>query len=215
MTSAIPRFFQRARPLLLAAGVLLAPDLSWGAALDPASCAKLKTEQETMERSGLKEAVSRGPEWAKANLSAEKLNEIKRLIEVDEQLLFRCPGRHLVNLPLEPDPPPPPQADDKKGEADKADSPAAVPKPSPAPADKKAAEKKAPEKKAAPPPQQQQQPRKTPTAKANAAAEAGDGAEPKAEQKAAPKVKATAKPKPRDDAYKPPAGDPNNPFGVN
>lgn len=217
MTSAIPRTFLRAGRAWLVAGLLLAPGVAWGAALDPDSCAKLKSEQEAMERVGLKEAVSRGPEWAKVNLSPEKLNEIKRWIEVDEQLLFRCPGRHLVNLPLDPDPPPPPpQAEDKKGEADKADAPAVVPKPAPPAPDKKAAEKKAPEKKAqekkaSPPPPQ----RKPPTAKANATAEAGDAGEPKPEPKAAPKVKSTAKPKPRDDAYKPPAGDPNNPFGSN
>ncbi len=134
----------------LAAG-LTAASLSpvWAAALDPDSCAKLKTEQEAMEKAGLKDEVAKGPEWAKANLPAEKLNDIKRWIEVDEQLLFRCPGRHLVNLPLDPDPPsPPPQADDKKGETNKADAPAATPRPA-APAEKKAAapEKKAPEKK--------------------------------------------------------------------
>lgn len=191
----------------LAAG-LTAASLSpaCAAALDPDSCAKLKTEQETMEKAGLKDEVAKGPEWAKANLPPEKLNDIKRWIEVDEQLLFRCPGRHLVNLPLDPDPPPPPpQANDKKGEADKADTPAAAPRPA-APPEKKAAapEKKAPEKKPAPQ-------RKPPTPKANSTADSGE--EPEA--KPAPKVKATAKPKAKDDAYRPPAGDGNNPFGVN
>lgn len=178
---------------------------AWAAALDPDSCAKLKTEQEGMEKAGLKDIVAKGPDWAKANLPAEKLSDIKRWIEVDEQLLFRCPGRHLVNLPLEPDPPPPPQADDKKGESDKADAPAVAPKAAP-PAEKKAAapEKKAPEKKPAPQ-------RKPPASKANSSADGGE----EADQKSAPKVKATAKPKAKDDAYKPPAGDASNPFGVN
>lgn len=213
VTSAIASSFLRTSRVVVAAVALVVPAVAWGAALDADSCAKLKSEQEAMEKAGLKETVSRGPEWAKANLPSEKFNEIKRWIEVDEQLLFRCPGRHLVNLPLDPDPPPPPpQADDKKGEAGKADVPAAVPKPAPPAADKKAAEKKAPEKK--PPPQ-----RKPPAAKANSTAEAGaEGetkGEPKSEPKAAPKVKATSKQKLRDDAYKPPPGDPSNPFGFN
>lgn len=210
ITSSILRALRalRAGRVVLAAGLLMAPTVVRGAALDPDSCAKLKTEQEAMEKAGLKETVGRGPEWAKANLSPEKINEIKRWIEVDEQLLFRCPGRHLVNLPLDPDPPPPPQVDDKKGEAGKADAPAVAPKPVPPAAEKKGAEKKPPDKK--PPPQ-----RKSPAAKANSSADAGDEVEPKSGHKAAPKVKATAKPKARDDAYKPPAGDPNNPFGLN
>jgi hypothetical protein len=203
---------------LLAASVVLAAPGVQAAALDADSCAKLKTQQEQMEKAGLKDIVARGPEWAKANLPPEKINDIKRWIEVDEQLLFRCPGRHLVNLPLEPDPPPPPPpaADDKKPDSDKAAAPAATP-PAPAavppPAEKKAAtpekkaatpDKKTPEKKAAPQ-------RKAPAAKDKSTPETGDDGEPKA----APKVKATAKQKPKDDAYRPPAGDSNNPFGLN
>lgn len=206
MTSPFRSPFLRAGRVLLAAVATMAPGLAWGAALDPDSCAKLKAEQETMEKAGLKDIAGRGPAWAKANVPADKFNEIKRWIEVDEQLLFRCPGRHLVNLPLDPDPPPPPpQADDKKGETGKADAPAAAPKPAPTATDKKAAaEKKAPEKK--PPPQ-----RKAPPAKANSNAEGADETPPAP----APKVKATSKQKARDDAYKPPQGDPNNPFGLN
>ena len=78
------------------------------APLDPDSCAKLKVQLEEIEKTGARDNLARGPEWAKANLAPDKLEDVRRLIETDEQLLFRCPGRHLVNLPLEPDPPPPP-----------------------------------------------------------------------------------------------------------
>ena len=181
------------------------PAVSKAAALDPDSCAKLKTEQETMEKAGLKEIVGKGPEWARTNLPAEKMSEIKRWIEVDEQLLFRCPGRHLVNLPLEPDPPPPaPPAEDKRGEAEKSEA-----RPPAPPAEKKAA---APEKKAPVAPEKKAPPqRKAPPAKANSNADSS----PDPDAKPAPKVKATAKQKSKDDAYKPPAGEGGNPFNVN
>ena len=43
--------------------------------------------------------MGKGPEWAKVNLAPEKLEQIRRLIELDEQLLFRCGGRPLVVIP--------------------------------------------------------------------------------------------------------------------
>ena len=43
--------------------------------------------------------MAKGPAWAKANLPPDKLQEVRRLIEVDEQLLFRCQGKPLVLLP--------------------------------------------------------------------------------------------------------------------
>ena len=42
--------------------------------------------------------MAKGPEWAKANLGPEKLQQVQRLIEVEEQLLFRCQGKPLVQL---------------------------------------------------------------------------------------------------------------------
>src|SRR5205814_1292367 len=49
-------------------------------------------------------SMGKGPEWAKVNLAPEKLEQIRRLIELDEQLLFRCGGRPLVIIPHDPDP---------------------------------------------------------------------------------------------------------------
>lgn len=184
---------------LLATFLVLPPRDVRAAALDPDSCAKLQGELESLEKAGLKDLLAKGAEWGKANLAPGKLQEIKRYIEVDEQLLFRCPGRHLVNLPLDPDPPPP-AADDKKTGKDagpkadgKADA-AASPK-----ADKKAPAEKRPPQKAKGKPK-------------SAAADDDETASPaKAQPKPQPKPR--ARPKPADDAFKPPPSDPDNPFG--
>lgn len=61
------------------------------APLDDAACERLKLEQAALLLSGARENMAQGPDWAKANLTASKLKDIARLIEVDEQLLFRCP----------------------------------------------------------------------------------------------------------------------------
>src|SRR6476646_8025660 len=89
--------------LVLAAVALYAP-VAGAAQLDKDSCARLKTEQTQLEQGGARGSMVRGPEWAKSNLPADKLENIRRLIEVDEQLLFRCGGKPLVALPGDPDP---------------------------------------------------------------------------------------------------------------
>ena len=93
---------RRALSLVIAALLLHAP-VSWAVQLDKESCTKLKSEQAQLEKDGARGSLGKGPDWAKANLGAEKLDQVRRLIEVDEQLLFRCGGRPLVVLPSDPD----------------------------------------------------------------------------------------------------------------
>jgi hypothetical protein len=87
--------------LVLGAQVLL---LAWcgvaaAAALEQDACAKLKTELLQLELAGTRTSMAKGPDWAKANLGADKLQQIKRLLDVEEQILFRCQGKPLVVLP--------------------------------------------------------------------------------------------------------------------
>jgi hypothetical protein len=69
------------------------------ATLEQEACARLKTELMQLELGGARSSMAKGPEWAKVNLPADKLQQIKRLIEVEEQILFRCQGKPLVVLP--------------------------------------------------------------------------------------------------------------------
>jgi hypothetical protein len=89
---------------LVIAALLLQAPAARAAQLDKDSCAKLKTEQAQLEQGGTRGSMGKGPEWAKVNLGPEKLEQIRRLIELDEQLLFRCGGRPLVIIPHDPDP---------------------------------------------------------------------------------------------------------------
>jgi hypothetical protein len=87
--------------LALGAQVLL---LAWcgvaaAAALEQDACAKLKTELLQLELAGTRTSMAKGPDWAKANVGADKLQQIKRLLEVEEQILFRCQGKPLIVLP--------------------------------------------------------------------------------------------------------------------
>lgn len=172
--------------------------------LDAATCGQLRGEQVRMEQSGVRASMEKGPQWAKANLGTDKLDQIRRLMDLDEQLIFRCGSRNLVELPPDADADPPPAKADEEGKdtasPGKADGPAAA-----------KADKKAPAEAAKPPAAKPKTKEATkappPTAKTPAVTkDAGS-----APEKAAP---AKAKPKPKvDDAYKPPPSNPNaDPF---
>lgn len=78
--------------------------------LDPRVCEPLRTEHEALVAAGAQADMDRGPEWAKANLAAERLQKIERLLALKEQLTFRC-GLQLTARPAVKEPPPPPPAE--------------------------------------------------------------------------------------------------------
>jgi hypothetical protein len=58
--------------------------------LDVHTCAALRLEQIKFRQSGILDDMSKGPEWAKANLSADRLREIEHYLALDEQVKFGC-----------------------------------------------------------------------------------------------------------------------------
>ena len=182
--------------------------------LDAATCGQLKGEQVRMEQGGVRGNMEKGPAWAKTNLAADKLDQIRRLIELDEQLLFRCSSRNLVELPPEADADPTPlpgKADEEgKDTSAKAGTPP-VPQNKPAAAAKSSPA--APAKKPAAQPKPKAATKAEPSAPKAPAKDAGSAAPPANKAAAAkpePKPKAKAK---ADDAYKAPPANPNvDPF---
>ncbi len=77
---------------VIAAAVL---SLSAGAAqatkLDNITCDALKLERSRIETEAIKSDMAKGPEWAKGNLSKDRLGEIELLIGLQENIAFRCP----------------------------------------------------------------------------------------------------------------------------
>ena len=186
--------------LFAGAAVLGAADAARAEPLSKETCDTLKFEQETIVAAGVKDDMAKGPEWAKAHLSRDKLGQIRRWIELEEQLSFRC-GLAKVRITLPPDEEATGQGPDGQAQpaqpaaaqpaAAPADPPAAKPKPKPKPAAKPAAEQPA---AAASPP---------------AAAQPSAPTTPKAAAPTAETPKAAPKPKPKpkaDDAFRPPAG---------
>ncbi|MCL4767710.1 MAG: hypothetical protein KJZ80_15900 [Hyphomicrobiaceae bacterium] len=90
-------------PALLAGCAMLLAGGSAGATpLDEPACAALEDEQSKLVLAGVKSSMERGPEWARANLPAARLKEIERLIQVEEQIAFRCPQPKPVREAREP-----------------------------------------------------------------------------------------------------------------
>lgn len=62
--------------------------------LDPAACDALRGEQAGLVAAGVRRDMERGPEWARANLGRDRLQQIAKLMSVEEQLIFRCTTLH-------------------------------------------------------------------------------------------------------------------------
>ena len=58
---------------------------------DVETCRRIKTEHEALGASGIREMLPKGPEWAKSNLTKERLEQIRRFLTLDEDMRFRCP----------------------------------------------------------------------------------------------------------------------------
>lgn len=58
--------------------------------LDAPACEQLQTQLDTLRNEGAAADMARGPEWARANLPLARLQRIETLLEVEEQLNFRC-----------------------------------------------------------------------------------------------------------------------------
>jgi hypothetical protein len=58
--------------------------------LDKESCARLETERKALLNREMQEALERGPDWVKDNLSEEKIERVRHFLGVEEQLAFRC-----------------------------------------------------------------------------------------------------------------------------
>lgn len=65
-------------------------------------CATLVTERDLLEGGGTAANLEKGADWGRANLTAEQLNYVRRLLAVREALLFRCRSFDVVRAPPPP-----------------------------------------------------------------------------------------------------------------
>lgn len=59
--------------------------------LDAESCRRHKSEYDTLGASGIREMMAKGPDWAKTNLTKERIEQVRRYLALEEDVRFRCP----------------------------------------------------------------------------------------------------------------------------
>ena len=64
--------------------------MAHAAKLDDAACDALKVERARLDTDAIKSDMAKGPQWAKDNLTPERLKEIEQLIGLQESIAFRC-----------------------------------------------------------------------------------------------------------------------------
>ncbi len=83
------------RTTLAALGALMIAAISGSPSragvLDAESCRRHKSEYDTLGASGIREMLTRGPDWAKANLTKERMEQVRRYLALEEDVRFRCP----------------------------------------------------------------------------------------------------------------------------
>ena len=72
------------------AAVLFATSSARAESLDKPACEKLRTEQATLVKEGVKADLDKGAGAAQSGLQVARLEAIKRFIAVEEDLKFRC-----------------------------------------------------------------------------------------------------------------------------
>ncbi len=58
--------------------------------LSKEACEALVVEQQGLIAAGVKDDFAKGADWGKANLKADRLAQVGRYLDVEEQLSFRC-----------------------------------------------------------------------------------------------------------------------------
>jgi hypothetical protein len=66
----------------------------WGRAepLDKQSCSSLQTERKQLLTKDMQSALDQGPDWVKTHLNEVEIDQVRRFLNIEEQIEFRCRG---------------------------------------------------------------------------------------------------------------------------
>jgi hypothetical protein len=60
--------------------------------LDKASCASLANDRKKLFTPNMQAALDRGPDWVKDHLNDQELEQVRKFLDVEAQIAFRCRG---------------------------------------------------------------------------------------------------------------------------
>ncbi len=87
----IERNWRTSVPVIALIGLSVSISPAAAAPLQAEECERVRVEQSALTAAGVREDIERGAAWGRDNLSRDRLKDIARWIEFEEQLLFRCP----------------------------------------------------------------------------------------------------------------------------
>jgi hypothetical protein len=148
MSRAGQALWSLARWSVASCALLLACGAAWpvaAAKLDKDACTGLSSELAAISATGIKADMERGPGWGLANMPPERLRDVRRVLELEDQLEFRC-GMRGISKPKDtpaPNVQPSPGIDADEGQtaAAKTSAPASAPPGSHGPANAVVTEK--------------------------------------------------------------------------
>jgi hypothetical protein len=75
--------------------------------LDKASCASLANDRKKLFTPNMQAALDRGPDWVKDHLNDQELDQVRKFLDVEAQIAFRCRGggvdkKTVATAPAEP-----------------------------------------------------------------------------------------------------------------
>jgi hypothetical protein len=93
MNSLAMSFGRLSATLLVVAAVSLL-DAARGSAepLDKQSCSSLQTERKQLLTRDMQAALDQGPDWVKTHLNEAEIDQVRRFLNIEEQIEFRCRG---------------------------------------------------------------------------------------------------------------------------
>lgn len=94
--------YLRFAAVALASAVLADVAAATDPGLNEDACLKLRAEQTKFQQSNVAADMQRGPQWAKANLAADRLAQIEDFIALDEQIKFGCRDAKLPDSMIKP-----------------------------------------------------------------------------------------------------------------
>ena len=78
--------------LIVAAASLLGPTWAGAEPLDKQSCSSLQTDRTKLLTRDMKAALDQGPDWVKTHLNEAEIDQVRRFLNIEEQIEFRCRG---------------------------------------------------------------------------------------------------------------------------
>jgi hypothetical protein len=72
--------------------------------LDKQSCTSLQADRKQLLTRNMQAALDQGPDWVKTHLNEAEIELVRRFLNIEEQIQFRCRGGGVAKIEPKPEP---------------------------------------------------------------------------------------------------------------